>query len=142
MTLINWNCLQWGRSNLVDPAGWPKIGLLNWLWGAFCTFFLGKTAQNTEFTKFSSVRTPEFTKSVFFGIGPDPVSSESKAQWQKNQGLMHATNAIAEMRRNKLARFRVSRLSGRGFRMDQKGPHKRGIHGQGDFWKFPLETSV
>ena len=25
---------------------------------------------------------------------------------------------------------------------DQKGPHKRGIHDQGDFWKFPLETSV
>ena len=23
------NCLQWGRSNLVDPAEWPKIGLLN-----------------------------------------------------------------------------------------------------------------
>ena len=25
---------------------------------------------------------------------------------------------------------------------DQKGPHKRGIHDQGDFWKFPLETTV
>ena len=23
------NCLQWGRSNLVDPAEWPKIRLLN-----------------------------------------------------------------------------------------------------------------
>ena len=25
----NQNCLQWGRSNLVDPAGSPKIRLLN-----------------------------------------------------------------------------------------------------------------
>ena len=24
----------------------------------------------------------------------------------------------------------------------QKGLHKRGIHDQGDFWKFPLETTV
>ena len=32
------NCLQWGRSNLVDPADWPKIGLLNWGFGSssFC----------------------------------------------------------------------------------------------------------
>ena len=27
--MITWNCLQWGRSSLVDPAEWPKIGLLN-----------------------------------------------------------------------------------------------------------------
>ena len=25
---------------------------------------------------------------------------------------------------------------------DPKGPHKRGIHDQGGFWKFPLETTV
>ena len=25
---------------------------------------------------------------------------------------------------------------------DQKGLHKRGIHDQGDFWKFLLETTV
>ena len=25
---------------------------------------------------------------------------------------------------------------------DQKGLHKRGIHDQGDFWNFPLETTV
>ena len=25
---------------------------------------------------------------------------------------------------------------------DQKGLHRRGIHDQGDFWKFPLETTV
>ena len=25
---------------------------------------------------------------------------------------------------------------------DQKGLHKRGIHDQGDFWKFPLETTL
>ena len=28
------------------------------------------------------------------------------------------------------------------FGKDQKGLHKRGIHDQGDFWKFPLETTV
>ena len=40
--------LQGGRSNLGDPAEWPKTGLLNWDFGS-----------NTEFTKFFSVRTPE-----------------------------------------------------------------------------------
>ena len=45
-TVAYWNCLQWGRSNLVDPAGWPKIGLLNWVWGVFCEFFLVKTPKH------------------------------------------------------------------------------------------------
>ena len=35
-----------------------------------------KSALNTEFTKFSSVRTPEVYWIWFSGIGPDPVSSE------------------------------------------------------------------
>ena len=34
--------LQWGRSNLVDPAAWPKPGLLNRPW---------EKQQNREFTK-------------------------------------------------------------------------------------------
>ena len=35
------NCLQWGQSNLVDPAGSPKIRLLNRDLGTFCRFFPG-----------------------------------------------------------------------------------------------------
>ena len=27
--LMTWNCVQQGQSNLVDPAEWPKFGLLN-----------------------------------------------------------------------------------------------------------------
>ena len=50
--------LQQGRSNLVDPAEWPKIGLLNRDFGCFLSVFPRKQ-QNTKFTKFSSVRTPE-----------------------------------------------------------------------------------
>ena len=54
--------MQWGRSNLVDPAESPKIGLLNRdfgrILGGFVDFSLEKQ-PNTEFTKFSSVRTPE-----------------------------------------------------------------------------------
>ena len=30
------NCLREGRSNVVDSAEWPKIGLLNRGLGAFC----------------------------------------------------------------------------------------------------------
>ena len=37
---------------------------------------------------------------------------------------------------------RWSSASRRHFGKDQKGPHKRGIHDQGDFWKFLLETTV
>ena len=41
------NRLQQGRSNLVDPARWPKIGLLNRDFGSiFCQFFLGKRAKH------------------------------------------------------------------------------------------------
>ena len=43
---LNQNCLQWGRSNLVDPAGSPKIRLLNRDLGTFCRFFPGKTAKH------------------------------------------------------------------------------------------------
>ena len=36
-----------------------------------------KKQQNTKFTKFFSVRTPEIYQIRFFGIGPDPLSSET-----------------------------------------------------------------
>ena len=51
--------LQWGRSNLVDPAEWQKIGLQNQDFGSILSVFPRKNRQNTEFTKFSSVRTPD-----------------------------------------------------------------------------------
>ena len=44
--VVSQNCLQWGRSNLVDRAGWPKIRLLNRDLGIFCRFFPGKTAKH------------------------------------------------------------------------------------------------
>ena len=40
-----------------------------------------------------------------------------------------------------LSRLR-SALFRDSFGKDQKGLHKRGIHDQGEFWKFPLETTV
>ena len=55
------NCLWWGRSNLIDPTECPKIGSPNRVSGHFVGF-LSQDAwkeQNTEFTKFSSVRTPK-----------------------------------------------------------------------------------
>ena len=65
------NCLQWGRSNLVDPAEWPEIVLLNRDFGSILSIFLRRKKKgNTEFTKFSLVRTPKFTKSDFSGLAP------------------------------------------------------------------------
>ena len=40
------NCLQWGRSNLVDRSGWPKIRLLNRDSGNILSIFQGKTAKH------------------------------------------------------------------------------------------------
>ena len=40
------NCLQWGRSNLVDPAESPKIRLLNRDLGDILSIFPGKTAKH------------------------------------------------------------------------------------------------
>ena len=39
------NCLQWGRSNLVDPAEWPKICLLNRDFGNILSIFPGKNSK-------------------------------------------------------------------------------------------------
>ena len=54
--LSSQNCLQWGRSNLVDPAESPKICLLNRDLGNILSIFPRKKQQNTEFTKFSLVQ--------------------------------------------------------------------------------------
>ena len=40
------NRLQWGRSNLVDPAGPPKICLLNRDFANDLSIFPGKTAKH------------------------------------------------------------------------------------------------
>ena len=44
--------------------------------------------------------------------------------------------------RNEAHKLFSGAQSGGFFGKGQKGPHKRGIHDQGDFWKFPLETTV
>ena len=44
-------------------------------WEGFVDFSEEKQ-QNTKFTKFSSVRTPEIYQISFFWIGPNPVSSD------------------------------------------------------------------
>ena len=44
--------------NLVDPVGWPKIGLLNRVLGAFLGFVFGKVAKHRIHQIFFS---PTFT---------------------------------------------------------------------------------
>ena len=73
--VVTQNRLPWGRSDLVDPAGRPKMWeLLNIV--GFCW---AKKQRNAEFTTFSSVRAPEIwqKKLSFPGLGPGPVSSVS-----------------------------------------------------------------
>ena len=51
-TTICQNCLQWGRSNLVDPAEWPKIRLQNRDFGNTLSIFPrknGKTQSSLNF---------------------------------------------------------------------------------------------
>ena len=38
--------MQWGRSNVVDPAEWPKIGLLNRGFARMLLFFLRPNREN------------------------------------------------------------------------------------------------
>ena len=64
------NHLQWGRSNLVDPAEWPKIGLLNRDFGSILSVFLGKTANTQSSLNFLQSGPPKFTKSDFSGLAP------------------------------------------------------------------------
>ena len=44
----NQNCLQWGRSNLVDPAGSPKIRLLNRDFGNILSIFPRKISKKKQ----------------------------------------------------------------------------------------------
>ena len=71
----NQNRLQWGRSNLVDPAEWPKIGSLNRRVGGILSIFPRKKQPNIEFIKFLQPDPGNFPNLVFRD-GPNPVSSE------------------------------------------------------------------
>ena len=46
------NCLQWGRSNLVDCAGWPKIRLLNRDSGNTLSIFPRKNSETQSSLNF------------------------------------------------------------------------------------------
>ena len=50
----NQNCLQWGRSNLVDPAGSPKIRLLNPDFGNILSIFPRKNSKTQSSLNFFS----------------------------------------------------------------------------------------
>ena len=56
---VDQNCLRWGRSSSVDAEESPEIRSLNRDFGNRLSIFSQEKQQNTEFTKFSSVRTPE-----------------------------------------------------------------------------------
>ena len=49
-----------GPVQLVDAAGCPEMGLLNRGFGRILSIFPRKKKRNTKFTKYSSVRTPQF----------------------------------------------------------------------------------
>ena len=69
---------------------------------------------------------------------------------QKSMGFHHKQGILSTQ--NLADMFAIRKSCGNGpqnvkkrpakIGKDQKGPHKRGIHDQGDFWKFPLETTV
>ena len=76
MTALCQNRLQWGRSNLVDPAEGPKIGLLNRDFGSIFSVFLRKKSKTQSSLNVLQSGPRKFGKSDFFGIGPDPAGSD------------------------------------------------------------------
>ena len=72
------NCLQWGggRSNLADPAEWPKIRLLNRDFGNIFSIFPKESSKTQSSLNFLQSGPRKFTKSDFFEIGLDLASSD------------------------------------------------------------------
>ena len=64
------NRLHWGRSNLVDPAEWRKIGLLNRDFGSNLSAFLEKNSRTQSSLNFLQSGPRKFTKSDFSGLAP------------------------------------------------------------------------
>ena len=64
------NRLQWGQSNLVDPAEWPKIGLLNRDFGSMLSVFLWKNSKTQSSLNFFIPDPRTFTKSAFSELAP------------------------------------------------------------------------
>ena len=64
------NCLQWGRSNLVDPVESPKIRLLNWDFGNILSIFPRKNSKTQSSLNFLESGPRKFTKSDFSGLAP------------------------------------------------------------------------
>ena len=65
-----WNCLQWGRSNLADPAEWPKICLLNRDFGHILSNFPRKNSKTQSSLNFLLSGPRKLTKSDFSGLAP------------------------------------------------------------------------
>ena len=74
--LANWNrssnqnCLQWGRSNSVDPAVSPKIRLLNRDFGNMLSILPRENSKTLSSLNFLQPGPPKFTKSEFSGLAP------------------------------------------------------------------------
>ena len=69
-------CNGAGRSDVVDPAEWPKIGLLNQGFGSIVSIFPRKKSRRQSSLIFFSPD-PGNLLNLIFGIGPDPVSSNN-----------------------------------------------------------------
>ena len=60
------NCLQWGRSNLVDPAEWPKIRLINRAFGKILSNFPRKNSKTESSLTFLQSGPPENLLNLIF----------------------------------------------------------------------------
>ena len=56
--------------NLVDPAGWPKIGLLSRDFGSILSVFPRKKSKTQSSLNFLQSGPPKFSKSDFSGLAP------------------------------------------------------------------------
>ena len=62
--------LKWGRSNLVEPAEWAKIGLLDLCFGRVLLIFPRKSRKTQSSLNSLQSGPQKFTKSDFSGLAP------------------------------------------------------------------------
>ena len=70
--------------------------------------------------------------------GSQKASEKGVSRFGPPSGNRRYNRMVSEYCSARVSRVGLSTKLGK----DQKGLHKRGIHDQGDFWKFPLETTV
>ena len=79
--------MQLGWSNVVDPVGCTKPGLLDHSFGSILRFPQARTKQHREFTKFSAeIQTPNVAK-LHVPLQPKSLQNAMEIHWNSRENL-------------------------------------------------------